>query len=176
MKKFILTLSLLTTMHLLNAEEVIPPKSFTLVTTDEQNITITETKEGFDFPQFKGKAVLIALFGHRCPPCLKEIPEFIELTNKHKEKDDLAIIAIEVQNYPEVDVKSFSKLHNMNYNVIAGINHRDFISYLADRAGLPNGVRLPFLVAINKDGEVEGTQEGRLRQDELEFIVEDLNE
>ena len=176
MKKFILTLSLLTTMHLLNAEEVTPPKSFTLVTTDEQNITLTETKEGFDIPKFKGKAVLIAMFGHRCPPCIKEIPEFIELTNKHKEKDDLAIIAIEVQNYPEDDVKKFATSHNMNYNVIAGINHRDFTSYLADRAGLANGVRLPFLVAINKDGEVEGTQEGKLGQEELEFMVKDLNE
>jgi len=176
MKKFILTLSLLTTMHLLQAEEVTVPKSFTLITTNEQNITITETKEGFDFPEFKGKAVLIALFGHRCPPCIKEIPEFIELTNKHKENNDLAIIAIEVQNYPAEDVKEFSQEHKMNYNVVPGINHRDFISYLADRAGLPNGVRLPFLVAINKDGEVEGTQEGRLSQYELELMVKDLNE
>jgi thiol-disulfide isomerase/thioredoxin len=174
MNKFIVTLSLLATLTLLQAEEKIPPKTFTLTTTTEQNITIIETKEGFDFPEYKGKAVFIALFGHRCPPCLKEIPEFIELTNKHK--DDLAIIAIEVQNYPADAVKEFSKEHQMNYNVIAGINHRDFISYLADRAGLPNGIRLPFLVAINKDGEVEGTQEGRLRQDELEFIVQDLNE
>jgi len=174
MKKFILALAFMATLNLLHAEEPITPKTFTLVTTNEQNISIIETKEGFDFPEFKGKAVLIALFGHRCPPCIREIPEFIELTKKHK--DDLAIIAIEVQSYPADDVKKFATSHNMNYNVVAGVNHRDFISYLADRAGLPNGVRLPFLVAINKDGEVEGTQEGKLGQEELEFIVEDLNE
>ena len=174
MKKLILTFTLLAT--LLHAEEIVPPKTFTLTTTNEQNITITETKEGFDFPQFKGKAVLIALFGHRCPPCIKEIPEFIKLTNNHKEKNDLAIIAIEVQSYPAEAVKEFTKDHEMNYNVVPGINHRDFISYLADRAGLPNGVRLPFLVAINKDGEVEGIQEGKLSQYELEFLVKDLNE
>ena len=176
MKKFILTLTLFTTLNFLHAEEPITPKTFTLVTTDEQNITVIETKEGFDFPEFKGKGVLIALFGHRCPPCLKEIPEFIELTNKHKDKNDLAIIAIEVQSYPADALKVFAKNHKMNYNVIAGINHRNFTSYLADRAGLPNGVRLPFLVAVNKDGEVEGTQEGKLGQKELEFIVEDLIE
>lgn len=175
MKKIILTLTLLATLNLY-AQETITPKTFTLITTNEKNITITETKEGFDFPEFKGKAVFIALFGHKCPPCIKEIPEFIELTNKHKENDDLAIIAIEVQGYPVDKVKEFVETHKMNYNVIPGVNHRDFVSYLADRAELPNGVRLPFLVAINKDGEVEGTQEGRLRLDELEFIVEDLNE
>jgi len=174
MNKIILTLTLLGTLNLLQAKEPIAPQTFTLVTTDEQNITIIETKEGFDFPKFKGKAIFIALFGHQCPPCLKEIPEFIELTNKHK--DDLAIVAIEVQGYPVDKVKEFAEIHKMNYNVVPGVNHRDFISYLADRAGLPNGIRLPFLIAINKDGEVEGTQEGRLRQDELEFMVEELNE
>ena len=174
MNKIILTLTLLATLNLLQAKEPIAPQTFTLVTTDEQNISIIETQEGFDFPQFKGKAIFIALFGHRCPPCLKEIPEFIELTNKHK--DDLAIVAIEVQGYPADKVKEFAEMHKMNYNVVPGVNHRDFVSYLADRAGLPNGVRLPFLIAINKDGEVEGTQEGGLSQDELEFIVEDLNE
>ena len=174
MNKFIVTLGLLATFTLLQAEEVTPPKIFTLTTTTEQNITIIETKEGFDFPEYKGKAVFIALFGHRCPPCLKEIPDFIELTKKHK--DDLAIIAIEVQNYPADAVKEFSELHDINYNVIAGINHHDFISYIADKAGLENGIRLPFLVAINKDGEVEGVQEGRMREDELEFLIEDLNE
>ena len=174
MNKIILTLTLLATLNLLQAKEPIAPQTFTLVTTDEQNISIIETQEGFDFPQFKGKAIFIALFGHRCPPCLKEIPEFIELTNKHK--DDLAIVAIEVQGYPADKVKEFAEIHKMNYNVVPGVNHRDFISYLADRAGLPNGIRLPFLIAINKDGEVEGTQEGRLRQDELEFMVEELNE
>jgi len=174
MNKIILTLTLLATLNLLQAKEPIAPQTFTLVTTDEQNISIIETQEGFDFPQFKGKAIFIALFGHRCPPCLKEIPEFIELTNKHK--DDLAIVAIEVQGYPADKVKEFAEMHKMNYNVVPGVNHRDFVSYLADRAGLPNGVRLPFLIAINKDGEVEGTQEGKLSQDELDFIVEDLNE
>jgi len=176
MKKLILALAFMATLNLLHAEEVLSPKTFILTTTAEQNITIIETKEGFDFPEFKGKAVLIALFGHRCPPCIKEIPEFIELTNKHKDKNDLAIIAIEVQNYPAEDVKEFVKDHEMNYNVIAGVNHHNFISYLANRAGFPNGIRLPFLVAINKDGEVEGTQEGKLGQQELEFIIEDLNE
>jgi len=174
MNKIILTLTLLATLNLLQAKEPIAPQTFTLVTTDEQNISIIETQEGFDFPKFKGKAILIALFGHRCPPCLKEIPEFIELTNKHK--DDLAIVAIEVQGYPADKVKEFAEIHKMNYNVVPGVNHHDFVSYLADRAGLPNGIRLPFLIAINKDGEVEGTQEGKLSQDELDFIVEDLNE
>lgn len=174
MRKTILSLALFTTLNFLHAEELLTPQTFTLTTTTDQNLTITETKEGFKFENFSNKAVLIALFGHQCPPCLREIPDFIKLTNDHP--NDLAIIAIEVQRYPANKVKEFSKEHNMNYNVVAGINHSNFISYLADRAGLPNGIQLPFLIALNKDGEVEGTQAGRMRHDELEMLIKDLNE
>jgi len=174
MKKLIFTfaLTLITSLSTLNAEEIAP--TFTLTTIDNKTINITETKEGLDFKEFKGKAVLIALFGHRCPPCLKEIPEFIKLTNKHKE--DLAIVALEAQNYPSDAVKKFSTEHEMNYNVIAGINHNGFISYIAQRAGYNNGIPLPLLISIDKYGEVQGVQAGQLREDELEFLVKDLNE
>ena len=174
MRNIILSLALLTTTALLQAEALINPQTFTLTTIDENNITLTETKEGFEFKEFKDKAVLIIFFGHNCPPCKKEIPELIKLTNNHK--DDLAIIAIEVQNYSKASLKAFKEAYQMNYNTIAGVDHYAFTSYLANRAGHPNGLRLPFLVAINKDGEVEGTQEGGLSAYELEFIVNDLNE
>jgi len=174
MKKiiFALTLTLITSLTILQAEKLAP--AFSLTTIDNKTINITETKEGLKFKEFKGKAVLIVLFGHKCPPCLKEIPEFIKLTNKHK--DDLAIVALEAQDYPSDDVKSFAKEHMMNYNVIAGVNYGDFISYLAKKAGYNSEIPLPLLVSVDKYGEVQGVQAGRLREDELEFLVKDLNE
>jgi len=174
MKKLILTLALafMTNTTLLTAEE--PPLTFTLTTTNEKIINVTDTKEGLDFNQFKGKAVLLTLFGHRCPPCLKEIPVFVQLTKNHP--DDLAIVALEAQNYPETDVKTFQTEHEMNYNVIAGTNHNDFISYISSRAGYSTGIPLPLLIAIDKNGEVQDVHAGALTLDELEFMVKDLNE
>lgn len=174
MKKlfFSITLLFITTLTTLHAEEVTAP-TFTLTTTDNKAINITETKKGLDLQEFKGKAVLIALFGHRCPPCIKEIPEFITLTNKHK--DDLAIVAIEAQDYPSDAVKEFKAEHKMNYNVVAGIDHSDFITYLAQRAGYSRSIPLPLLISIDKKGEVQGVQAGQLQQDELELLVTDLN-
>jgi len=173
MKKLLLTLTitLISFTALLSADE---PISFTLTTTNDRNITVTETKNGLSFHEFKGKAILLALFGHRCPPCLKEIPEFIELTNSHK--DDLEIIALEAQLFPTDKVKEFVEEHKMNYNVIAGIEHDDFISYIAQRAGYTRGIPLPLLIAINKDGEVETVQAGLVHKDELELLVKDLND
>ena len=174
MKKIIFTLALtlITTLSTLHAEETTP--TFSLTTINNKTINITETKKGLDLKEFKGKAVLIALSGHRCPPCLKEIPALINLTNNHK--NDLAIVAIEAQDYPSDAVKTFAKEHKINYNVVPGINHNDFISYLAQRAGYSSSIPLPLLISIDKYGEVQDVQAGELREDEFEFLVKDLNE
>lgn len=174
MKKLLITffISFISLTTFINAEENIP--AFTLTTVDDKNITVSETKEGLDFHEFKGKAVLLALFGHRCPPCIKEIPHFINITDKHK--DDLAIIAIEAQLYPKDKVKEFVAEYGMNYNVIAGVDHGDFVEYIANRAGYTRGIPLPLLIGINKDGEVEHVQAGLVREDELEILIKDLNE
>ncbi len=174
MKKLfsILTLILIMFTVTVNAQE--KPLTFILTTVDDKNLTVSETKDGLNFHEFKGKAVLLTLFGHRCPPCLKEIPEFIELTNEHK--DELEIVAIEAQLYPKESVKEFVAKHKMNYNVIAGYDHNDFVSYIANRAGYTSGIPLPLLIAINKNGEVESVQAGLMGKSSLEQLIKDLND
>ncbi len=173
MKKLfsIITLILITFTATISAQE---PITFTLTTVDDKNLTVSETKEGLDFHEFKGKAILLTLFGHRCPPCLKEIPELIELTNEHK--NNLEIVAIEAQLYPKESLKEFVAEHKMNYNVIAGFDNDDFVAYLANRAGYTKGIPLPLLIAINKNGEVESVQAGLVGKSELEQLVKDLND
>lgn len=175
MKKLSLLLTLLFSTYL----HALETPTFTLTTLDDKNITISEkkiseTETGLIFQGFKGKAVLLSLFGHRCPPCIKEIPEFIKLTKEHK--DDLEIVTIESQLYPVEKLKTFVNDHQMNYNVVAGIDHEEFIDYLAKMAGYGRGIPLPLLFAINKNGEVEHVQAGLIRADELEMLVKDLND
>ena len=170
MKKLLLILTVILSTYLYATD--VP--TFTLTTTDDKNITVTETKDGLEFKEFKGKAVLLALFGHRCPPCIKEIPEFIKLTETQSDK--VEIIAIEAQNYPLEDVKTFVKEHKMNYNVVAGADYNNFISYIANRAGYARGIPLPLLIAINVDGEVESVKAGLVHEDELEILIKDLND
>ena len=175
MKKLMLTIliPIISTLTSLQAEDVSVP-TFTLNTINEKNVTFIETKQGFDIAEFKGHAVLLTLFGHRCPPCLKEIPEFIELTDKYEE--NLSIVAIEAQDYPLESVKEFAKEHKMNYNIVAGVDHGDFISYIAKRAGYGRSIPLPLLIAIDKNGEVKNVQAGQLSQEELQHLVDDLNQ
>lgn len=150
------------------------PLVYHIKTIDNETITVTDTKKGLDFKEFKGKAVILTLFGHRCPPCIAEIPSLITLTDKYP--NNLAIVAIESQNYPEDKVKEFQKKYKMNYNIVAGINANDFINYIAERAGYTSGIPLPLLIAIDKNGEVQNVHAGKLTLDELELLVKDLNE
>jgi len=175
MKRLLLTLTILFTTYLQASNTPL----FNLTTIDDKNITVSETKisetaTGLIFDEFKGKAVLLSLFGHRCPPCIKEIPEFIKLTKTHQ--NHLEIIAIESQLYPVNKLKEFVNDYQMNYHVVAGINHDEFIDYIAKMAGFGRGIPLPLLIAINKQGEVEHVQAGLIREDELEMLVKDLND
>ncbi|CAA6807013.1 MAG: Putative lipoprotein thiredoxin [uncultured Sulfurovum sp.] len=175
MKKLLLTLILTFTTFL----QAMESPSFNLTTIDDKNITVNQlnistTETGLEFKEFKGKAILLTLFGHRCPPCIKEIPEFIKLTKSHKDK--VEIIAIEAQRYPTEKVKEFAEDYKINYNVVAGSKHDNFIDYIATMAGYSRGIPLPLLIAINKHGEVEQVRAGLVREDELEMLVEDLND
>jgi thiol-disulfide isomerase/thioredoxin len=175
MKKLLLTLTVIFTTFI----PAFALPSFTLNTIDNKPINvselaISETESGLKFHEFKDKAVLLTLFGHRCPPCIKEIPEFIKLTNNHK--NDLEIVAIESQLYPLDKLKQFVSDYEINYNVVTGTEHGDFIDYIARMAGYGKGIPLPLLIAINKDGEVEHVQAGLIRGDELEMLVKELND
>ncbi|CAA6826510.1 MAG: Putative lipoprotein thiredoxin [uncultured Sulfurovum sp.] len=174
MKKLLLTL-IFSFSTFLQAEGI---PSFTLTTFDNRTITvnplkISESRTDLEFKEFKGKAVLLSLFGYRCPPCIKEIPEFIELTKKHK--DTLEIVALESQGYPADLLEDFVEDYEMNYNVIPGINHGDFIEYISTEAGYTRGTPLPLLLAINKNGEVIKVKAGYMNKKKLEELVEQLN-
>ena len=144
--------------------------TFTLVDTEGKKIHVTETEAGLDFKEHKGKVVFLVLFGHICPPCNAEIPEFIEIKNKYKDK--LAIVAIEAQRYEMSKLKAFKIKKEINYSLIPGKNHDNFISYIADRAQW-NG-SIPFLIAIDKNGAVQTVQAGFIPKATLEELIEKL--
>ncbi|HIO96159.1 MAG TPA: TlpA family protein disulfide reductase [Campylobacterales bacterium] len=170
MKKIILAILLtLGVTSFLQAEET-KAITFNLIDTDGKTVHVTETEAGLDFKEYKGKVVFLVLFGHICPPCNAEIPEFIELTEKYKDK--LAIVALEAQRYSMSDLKAFKTKKNINYSLIPGKNHDDFISYIADRAQW-NG-SIPFLIAIDKNGAVQTVQPGFIPKATLEELIEKL--
>ena len=69
--------------------------------------------------QYKGKWVLVNFWATWCPPCLKEIPEFVSLYEERKGKDFMAFgIAVDYQDPKEVT--DYAKRLSMSYPLIMG--------------------------------------------------------
>ncbi len=145
-------------------------ESFTLTNTEGQAIHINATAEGLDFQEYRGKAIFLVLFGHMCPPCNAEIPEFIALTDKYKEK--LAIVALEAQRYDMESLKAFKASKGINYNLVPGKENDEFIGHIAQRAGWTGAI--PLLIALDKHGEVQTVQQGFIPKETLEGLIEKL--
>jgi thiol-disulfide isomerase/thioredoxin len=144
--------------------------SFTLTTTDGKEIHVDDIKEGLLFKEHQN-AVFLLMFGHNCPPCKEEIPNFIELTEKYKDK--LTIVAVEVQGYSNEKLKEFKEDNSINYNLVSGKDNYDFVKHIVQRAGWQGAI--PFLIAIDKHGVVQALQAGLIKKESLEELVGKLN-
>lgn len=94
---------------------------------------------------FSGKVLLISFFATWCPPCVEEIPTFIDLQNRYAEKG-FSVIALSVdQGGPDVVARLVEK-KNINYPVLMADNET------MESFGGVYGVPVSFLV--NMEGNV----------------------
>lgn len=141
--------------------------------TDIKGIThqITGTEQGFHIKGLEGKIVFLEFFGHRCPPCLASIPHLIDLQKKYKNK--LAVISIEVQGLNNAQLQQFAKEKGMNYIVVADEKAGNFTNYISQRAQWRGSI--PFMVALDKKGNVQFVQAGMLPESSLEELIRQLD-
>ena len=129
------------------------------------------TEQGLKIKGLEGKVVFLEFFGHKCPPCLASIPHLIELQNKHRDK--LAIVSIEVQGYNHKQTKKFAKEKGMNYIVVAEEKASELVNYIQQRAQWRGSI--PFLVALDTQGDVQFVQAGMLPEESLEELISQLS-
>jgi thiol-disulfide isomerase/thioredoxin len=132
---------------------------------------VTGTEYGLRVKGLEGKIIFVEFFGHRCPPCLASIPHLIDLQKKYKDK--LAIISIEVQGLTNTQLQQFAKQKGMNYIVVSDEKAGNFTNYIAQRAQWKGSI--PFMVALDKSGNVQFMQPGMLPKASLEELVRQLD-
>jgi len=170
MKK-LLTVLLLTLALVSTAQAQTKKKSLHIKDIDGKSYTVSGTPEGLKISGMEGKVVFLEFFGHKCPPCLMTIPHLIDMQKKHKDK--LAVMAVEVQGYNNTQLKRFVKQKGINYTVISGEQERLFVSYIAQRAQWDGSI--PFLIALDKKGDVQFIQAGLLPKSSLEALFQQLS-
>ncbi len=171
MRKLLTLLLVFTFTNFTQAEEKsLPQMPMTMTDIKGKTYNVRGTDQGLTIEGLEGKVIFLEFFGHKCPPCLASIPHLIDLQNKHKDK--LAIVAIEVQGYNNEQTASFAKSKGINYITLSEEKSSSVVSYIQQRAQWRGSI--PFLVALDTNGEVQFAQAGMISEAELEDLVNQL--
>ena len=131
---------------------------FTLPDLDGQMRSISE---------WDGQVIALNFWATWCPPCLKEVPEFVSLQEKYQAAG-LQFVGVALQR-PE-EVREFVAEHGMNYPVLTGELE---VIKLAESYGNHIGA-LPYTVIIDRSGQVAHVKPGVLPTEEAESIINRL--
>jgi len=117
--------------------------------------------------EWKGKIQIINFWATWCPPCLKEIPEFIKLQAEYKDKN-VQFIGIAIED--QAAVEQYLKTTQVNYPMlIAG----DYGISLSQQLGnIVNAV--PFTMIVNQQGQIIHRQPGELSNKKIIEIITPL--
>lgn len=117
--------------------------------------------------QWKGKVLVLNFWATWCPPCRKEIPDFVAMQRDLGDKG-LAFVGIAIDD--AAAVAAFGQEFQVNYPLlVAGMDG----SALGRALGNTHGA-LPFTVMIDRQGNIVGAKTGMTTRAELEKIVRPL--
>lgn len=127
-------------------QEVLSPKytDFSLPDLDGKVHSIKE---------WDGQYIILNFWATWCPPCLEEIPEFINLQTKYAQSG-LQFIGIAIDD--PVPTKAFSQQLNINYPILIG--GMQGITLARQYGNLSD--TLPFSVIINPSGNIIARKNG----------------
>jgi thiol-disulfide isomerase/thioredoxin len=142
---------------------------------DQKNLTIPALE--FSLPdvsgkqhslsEWQGKIRIINFWATWCPPCLEEIPEFINLQNDFKDKN-LQFIGIAVEDKQAVE--QYLKTIPINYPMLIG--GEEGIALSQQLGNIINAV--PFTVFVNQQGQIVYRHPGELSREKILEIITPL--
>ena len=100
---------------------------------------------------FKGKVVVIDFWATWCPPCRKEIPDYIALQKKYADRG-LVILGFSMDEAPAADVKAFGVKMKVNYPLLMADGA------VAEAFGGVEG--LPTAFVIDREGNIRHRKVG----------------
>lgn len=125
---------------------------FTLMSLDGELKSLSE---------MSGKVVLLNFWGTWCPPCRREIPDFIRMYEKYQSRG-LEIVGITLSSGTKDQINAFASQWGLNYTVLTDINAAETQQVTIDYSratGHPiNGIPTTFL--IDRDGYIRKSYVG----------------
>ncbi len=147
-------------------EKRLPPKEVVGTKAEEFSLSDVEGEIRY-LSEWEGSVIAINFWATWCPPCLEEIPEFIQLQYTYEDRG-LQFIGVALQDAEEV--RDFIEEYNVNYPSLVG--GEDVIA-LAKKLGNSIGA-LPYTVIIDRNGQIAFTRRGPLSKSEAESVIQTL--
>lgn len=113
-----------------------------------------------DFAQFKGKKILIDFWSSWCIPCIEMFPELNKLKSEFEDKGaTVKVITVSVDPMPQ-KVVDIIKEKNAQFEVLQ-----------APESLQNAGILLPYSVAVDENGVVTQTTNGKHNFEELKKLI-----
>jgi quercetin dioxygenase-like cupin family protein/peroxiredoxin len=129
---------------------------FTIADITGKNLTLSA---------YSGKVILLDFWATWCPPCLKEIPGFIDLYNRYKSRG-FVVLGVSVDESP-ADVKKFVQNLRVNYPILLG-GARDGLQQAFGPTGFPTAF------TIGRNGRICAQHTGLTPLTEIERMIKPL--
>lgn len=117
--------------------------------------------------EWQGKILIINFWATWCPPCRKEIPEFIALQEEYADKG-LQFIGIAIEE--QEPVSEYLKTLTMNYPILIGEDNG--IALSQQLGNIINAV--PFTIVVNPQGQIIHRQPGEFSREKILEIITPL--
>ncbi|MDH3383391.1 MAG: TlpA family protein disulfide reductase [Deltaproteobacteria bacterium] len=118
-----------------------------------------------DSSYFLGKPTAINFFATWCPPCLEEIPGFVDVYNKYKDRG-FELVGISLDTDTRENLPAFVITHRIEYRILLGD--------LATARAYGGVSSLPTTIFIGKDGRIRNVHVGYLDRNTFDSEVRKL--
>jgi len=141
-------------------------------------VDTTQTRPNFSLPdlenklhsnsEWDGKVVVVNFWATWCPPCVAEIPLFIELQKKYG-KQGLQFVGVAIDDAESV--KNFADAMGINYPILLEQKRGTVAQSFGNSLGA-----LPFTAVVNRQGAIVDKQMGGISRQELMTMIQPLLE
>ncbi|MEU9119613.1 TlpA disulfide reductase family protein [Streptomyces sp. NPDC048506] len=130
----------------------------------------TTTGKQLDVADYKGKVVILNVWGSWCGPCIAEAPNFVKVAKETSGKG-VQFVGINTRDSEKSQATSFEEEHKVPYPSLFDPTGRLMLRF---PKGSLNPQSIPSTIAIDRHGKIAARSIGPLTEDDLRSMVNKL--